>query len=228
MQVLDGIICHNGEILKNSYGCDCEKSPAQLLDEYRESLKGTFASKAMVPMTVEGCVMRISDVIAYIGRDIEDAITLKLVQRDDLPREITDVLGNKNGDIVNTLIIDLVNNSLNKETLSFSPDVFQALDKLKEWNYNNIYLNPRKSTQDDKIKEMFLRVLEGCYDELENGTTHTRINHWYDSMSDAYKAGTSKRRVVADYVSGMTDDFLMSTYKEFVNPKSFGINFSGK
>ena len=228
VQVLDGIICHNGEILKNSYGCDCEKSPPQLLDEYRESLKGTFASKAMVPMTLEGCVMRISDVIAYIGRDIEDAITLKLVQRDDLPREITDVLGNKNGDIVNTLIIDLVNNSLNKETLSFSPDVFQALDKLKEWNYKNIYLNPRKSTQDDKIKEMFLRVLEGCYDELENGTTHTRINHWYDSMSDAYKAGTSKRRVVADYVSGMTDDFLMSTYKEFVNPKSFGINFSGK
>ena len=225
-QVLDGIICHNGEILQNQYGCDRNKTPEKLLEEYQSSLNGTLKSKAMVPMTLEGCVMRISDVIAYIGRDIEDAIILKLVRREDIPRNITEVLGDKNGTIVDTLIKDLVNNSLDKETLSFSPTVFDALNQLKEWNYKNIYLNPKKSSQDAKIKTMFQVVLEECMDELGSSKKVTGINHWFDSMSDAYKNSNSKPRVVADYVSGMTDDFLMNAYKEIVIPKSFGINFS--
>ena len=225
-QVLDGIICHNGEILQNHYGCKRSKTPETLLEEYQNSLNGSLKSKAMVPMTLEGCVMRISDVIAYIGRDIEDAIILKLVKREDLPRAITDVLGNKNGDIVNTLIVDIVNNSIDKETLSFSPTVFDALNQLKEWNYKNIYLNPKKSSQDAKIKTMFLTVLEECMEELDSSKKVTGINHWFNSMNEAYKSKTSKSRIVADYVSGMTDDFLMNTYKEIVIPKSFGINFS--
>ena len=225
-QVLDGIICHNGEILKNEYGCDKSKTPEKLLEEYRDSLTGTLKSKNMVPMTLEGCVMRISDVIAYIGRDIEDAIILKLVKRDDLPREATEILGNNNKEIVNTLITDLVNNSIDRETLTFSADVFDALNRLKDWNYKNIYLNPKKSSQDGKIKAMFETVLEECLEELESGKKATGIKHWFETMSDEYKAATSKPRVVADYVSGMTDDYLMNAYKEIVIPKSFGINFA--
>ena len=225
-QVLDGIICHNGEILKNEYGCDKGKTPEKLLEEYRDSLTGTLKSKNMVPMTLEGCVMRISDVIAYIGRDIEDAIILKLVKRDDLPREVTEILGNNNKEIVNTLITDLVNNSIDRETLTFSADVFDALNRLKDWNYKNIYLNPKKSSQDGKIKAMFETVLEECLEELESGKKVTGIKHWFETMSDEYKAATSKPRVVADYVSGMTDDYLMNAYKEIVIPKSFGINFA--
>ena len=225
-QVLDGIICHNGEILQNSYGCDRSKTPERLLEEYRQSLCGSLKSKDMVPMTLEGCVMRISDVIAYIGRDIEDAIILKLVDRASIPREITDVLGDKNASIVDTLIKDLVNNSIDKESLSFSANVFEALNRLKNWNYRNIYQNPKKSSQDAKIKAMFRTVLEECLEELESGKEVTGIKHWFDSMGEVYKTKTSKLRVVADYVSGMTDDYLMNAYKEIVIPKSFGINFA--
>ena len=227
-QVLDGIICHNGEILQNSYGCDRSKTPEKLLIEYRESLKGDFKSKDMVPMTLEGCVMRISDVIAYVGRDIEDAIILKLVERESLPREVTEVLGNKNSQIVDTLIKDLVNNSIDKEMLSFSPAVFDALNRLKDWNYKNIYQNPKKSTQDEKIKTMFRAVLAECLEELGSDKKVTGINHWFNSMSAEYKDSTPKPRVVADYVSGMTDDYLMNAYKEIVIPKSFGISFAEK
>ena len=148
------------------------------------------------------------------------------MRREDIPRNITEVLGDKNGTIVDTLIKDLVNNSIDKETLSFSPTIFDALNQLKEWNYKNIYLNPKKSSQDAKIKAMFQVVLEECMDELGSSKKVTGINHWFDSMSDAYKNSNSKPRVVADYVSGMTDDFLMNAYKEIVIPKSFGINFS--
>ena len=224
-QVLDGIICHNGEILQNSYGCNRNKTSERLLVEYHDSLKGIFKSKDMVPMTLEGCVMRISDVIAYIGRDIEDAIILKLVKREDIPREITEVLGNRNAEIVNTLITDLVNNSIDKDSLAFSPDVFEALDQLKKWNYENIYHNPKKSSQDEKIKSMFQAVLEECLEEIDTNKKVTGINHWFNSMGTEYKETTSKPRIVADYVSGMTDDYLMNAYKEIVIPKSFGISF---
>lgn len=224
-QVLDGIICHNGEILQNSYGCDRNKTSERLLVEYHDSLKGIFKSKDMVPMTLEGCIMRISDVIAYIGRDIEDAIILKLVKREDIPHEITEVLGNRNAEIVNTLITDLVNNSIDKDSLAFSPDVFEALDQLKKWNYENIYHNPKKSSQDEKIKSMFQAVLEECLEELDTNKKVTGINHWFNSMGTEYKETTSKPRIVADYVSGMTDDYLMNAYKEIVIPKSFGISF---
>ena len=228
-QVLDGIICHNGEVLENEYGCNRSKTPEKLLEEYKNSLSGTLKSKEMVPMTLEGCVMRISDVIAYIGRDIEDAIILKLVARGDIPRKITEILGDKNSEIVNTLITDLVNNSIDKETLVFSPEVFDALNQLKKWNYDNIYLNPKKSSQDEKIKMMFRTVLEECLDELSSGVKKaTGINHWCESLGEEYKEKTSLPRVVADYVSGMTDDYLMNVYKEIVIPKSFGISFDGK
>ena len=119
-----------------------------------------------------------------------------------------------------------MNNSIDKETLTFSADVFDALNRLKDWNYKNIYLNPKKSSQDGKIKAMFQTVLEECLEELESGKKTTGIKHWFETMSDEYKAATSKPRVVADYVSGMTDDYLMNAYKEIVIPKSFGINFA--
>ncbi len=228
-QVLDGVICHNGEILKNEYRCDRSKTPDRLLDEYTKSLEGTFKSKDMVPMTLEGCVMRISDVIAYVGRDIEDAIILKLIKRDDIPKEITEVLGDDNEKIVNTLIMDLVNNSMDKDSLSFSPDVFNALDQLKRWNFKNIYTNPKKSTQDEKIKNMFRAVFDVCLKELESGEKKaTGIVHWYEKMNGKYKEANSLPRVVADYVSGMTDDYLMNVYREIMIPKSYGISFAEK
>ena len=225
-QVLDGIICHNGEILKNEYCCNRNKTPDRLLDEYKKSLEGSFKSKDMVPMTLEGCVMRISDVIAYVGRDVKDALILKLIEREDIPKEITEILGDDNEKIVNTLITDLVNNSIDKDSLSFSPDVFNALNQLKNWNYKNIYTNPKKSSQDEKIRTMFRAVFETCLDELRTGVKKTTgINHWYEKMSETYKDTNSLPRVVADYVSGMTDDYLMNSYKEIVIPKSFGISF---
>ncbi len=224
VQVLDGIICHNGEMLETCYKNNPSKTAETLLQEYRQSLTGEFSSKYMVPMTLEGCVMRISDVIAYVGRDIEDAIKLKLISREEIPANITDILGNNNKDIVNNLIIDLVSNSYEKDSLQFSAPVSEALEALKAWNYKHIYGNERKATQDKKIENMFKCVLEACLSDLESNTQNTGIAYWLSTMIPAYHEN-SKPRIVADYVSGMTDDFLMRTYKNLVIPQSFGMNF---
>lgn len=227
VQVLDGIICHNGEMLNSTYDFIKSKTKEQLLNEYHESQKTKGVSAKMKPMTLEGCVVRISDVIAYVGRDIEDAIKLHLIDRKDIPRPITDVIGDTNRDIINTLILDLVNNSFNKDNLCFSEDVFEALGRLKEWNYKNIYNNPKKMVQDDKIKRMFNCVLDANLKALNNNDVHFDIVRWVDKeMNHSYRANTPPARIVADYVSGMTDDFLMNSYKELVIPKSFGMRFT--
>lgn len=227
VQVLDGIICHNGEMISPKYEYDSSKTKQQLLAEYHASQSTKGVSAKMKPMTLEGCVVRISDVIAYIGRDIEDAIKLHLIDRKDIPRPITSVIGDTNRDIINTLILDLVNNSFNKDNLCFSEDVFEALGRLKEWNYKNIYNNPKKMVQDDKIKRMFNCVLDANLKALYNNDVHFDIVRWVNKeMNHSYRDNTPPARIVADYVSGMTDDFLMNSYKELVIPKSFGMRFS--
>ncbi|MBO7636574.1 MAG: HD domain-containing protein [Paludibacteraceae bacterium] len=229
VQTLDGIICHNGELLVPRFDCDRTKTKEKLFSEYTESLKNKGVSAKMKPMTLEGCVMRISDIIAYIGRDIEDAIKLQLIDRKDIPREITKVLGDNNKEIINNLIIDLVNNSYGNDYISFSTEVFNALDELKKWNNKNIYSNPEKMAQDDKIKKMFDYMLETNLVFLNENNTKSNIIKWLDGeMSHSYIDKSSNVRIVADYVSGMTDDYLMNSYKELVLPKSFGINFSKK
>lgn len=228
-QVLDGIICHNGEMLSSKYEFDKTKTKERLLNEYHESQKAKGVSAKMKPMTLEGCVVRISDVIAYVGRDIEDAIKLKLIDRRDIPRPITLVIGDTNREIINTLILDLVNNSFDKDSLCFSENVFEALGQLKEWNNENIYSNPRKMAQDEKIKNMFNCVLDANLTALNNNDDSFEIVKWVDKETNHfYRDNTPPARIVADYVSGMTDDYLMNSYKDLVIPKSFGMGFREK
>ena len=171
-------------------------------------------------------MVRISDVIAYVGRDIEDAIKLKLIDRRDIPRPITLVIGDTNRDIINTLILDLVNNSFDKDSLCFSENIFEALEQLKEWNNENIYSNPRKMAQDEKIKNMFNCVLDANLTALNNNDDSFEIVKWVDKETNHfYRDNTPLARIVADYVSGMTDDYLMNSYKDLVIPKSFGMGF---
>ncbi len=226
VQVLDGIICHNGEMISPKYEYDSSKTKQQLLAEYQASQSTKGVSAKMKPMTLEGCVVRISDVVAYIGRDIEDAIKLHLIDKKDIPRPITSVIGDTNREIINTLILDLINNSFEKDSLCFSEVVFEALGRLKEWNYKNIYNNPKKIVQDDKIKRMFNCVLDANLKALNNNDVHFDIVRWVDKeMNHSYRDNTPPARIVADYVSGMTDDFLMNSYKDLVIPKSFGMRF---
>jgi dGTPase len=229
VQVLDGIICHNGEMVNQNYKKNETKDKQELLVEYEKCLEGEDYSKKISPMTLEGCIVRVSDVIAYIGRDIEDAITVKLIKRRDIPKEITDILGHNNKTVINTLIIDIINNSFNQESLSFSDDVFSAFQALKEWNNANIYQNPLKTVQDTKIIEMFKVVLSSLLNWEATEIVKRNYNNWLENdMSSDYVERTEDSRKVADYVSGMTDDFLLWTYNELIMPKSFGFSFDTK
>ena len=117
LQTLDGILCHDGESYDRSLVPDRDKS-WDVFD--RENEEKTYNNTELRPMTLEGCLVRITDVISFIGRDIEDAISVGLITRDQVPTICTEVLGDTNREIVNTLVIDVIENSFGQDCISFS------------------------------------------------------------------------------------------------------------
>ena len=116
-------------------------------------------------MTLEGCVVRMADTISYIGRDIEDAIRLKIIERTDLPAASTTYLGDTNGTIVFNLVTDVIQNSHDRNHVAFSPGISEALKTLKKFNLDRIYLNPKIKTESKKIKALFEFLFERYLDD---------------------------------------------------------------
>ena len=224
LQVLDGILTHNGELLQNEYTPDYKKTKHEFLNQYNNCFKIDNFTKSIRPMTLEGCVVRICDIIAYIGRDIDDAIAVNLITREDLPTEATDILGNTNDKIINILVTDVIENSINKPYISFSKDVFNALTTLKKFNTDNIYRNPKIETEKEKLEKMFIELFDLYLKDLDNNNKEGDIYKYYlNNKNIDYAMKNSQEQIVADYICGMTDDFLYSSYRRNFLPKNFGI-----
>ncbi len=175
-------------------------------------------------MTLEASVVRLSDIIAYIGRDIEDAIIVGTIKREDIPEKITKSLGSTNAQIVNTLIMDVIENSLEKTYLQFSPDIFESLIKLKEWNYKNIYAS-KDATQNLNILEKAFSELYYIYlDKVEakkelgkiTDSSEKNLYSFISTKSEEYKNNTDIRRIIIDYISGQTDKFFLKECKTYI------------
>jgi len=226
IQVLDGILCHNGELLQDEYAPAVGKTAEQLMEEYEKCFTVEGYSRSIRPMTMEGCVVRISDIIAYIGRDIEDAITLGMLKREDLPGSVTAVLGDRNDRIVQTLSYDLIEQSYGKPWLRFSPEIFKALQELMTHNYRKIYLNPEKKTEDSKIEKMFRFLYQAFLKELVSRDENSWIYRWATKkMVPEYAAGTAPERIAADYIANMTDRYFNEEFRRRVIPVDFGFKF---
>lgn len=214
IQVLDGIMCHNGEKLRQIYEYS-DKTKEEFLNEYNMSLVDKSFSNEIKPMTLEGCVVRISDVIAYVGRDIEDAISLGIIKRNDIPSDIVNILGNNNSDIVNTLILDVIKNSINKPYIKLGDEIYASLVKLQKFNYENIYNKANSKEKIDNYKNMFNILYNTYMEALEKNNKKSSIyKDFLNNMNKEYISSTKKERIVIDYIAGMTDDFFINKYKK--------------
>jgi len=223
IQVLDGILCHNGEMLAREYRPAYGKTLAQFDEEYAQCFADSSYCKKVLPMTLEGCVMRISDVIAYIGRDVEDALRVNVIKKKELPEKAVKILGDSNDKIVNTLVSDLIENSYGKDHLLFSAPVFVALEELKAFNYEKIYACPRIKTQDYKIRNMFDVLFKKYRDDFAAKDPQSAVYKYFvTGKTEAYIAQTPPLRVVVDFIAGMTDDYFNNQFMELFVPKSFG------
>jgi len=213
LQTLDGILAHNGEMLQSKY-MPKEKTKEQFLEELEKSFVEENFDIKIVPMTLEGCVVRICDIIAYIGRDIEDAIVVGSIKREDLPKEITKVLGDNNSIIVDTIIKDIILNSYNKGYISFSTEIYEALMNLKKWNYKNIYNSKEATKNEDIIKKYFYKLFDRYLSYLdsnnkEESESKKKLYKYINDRSKEYIENTSKQRMVIDYMAGQTDSYFL-------------------
>ena len=213
LQTLDGILAHNGEMIQDKYK-PISKTKEEFLLELKSSFEDESFDKKIVPMTLEGCVVRISDIIAYIGRDIEDAIIVGTIKREDIPEDIVRVLGNNNSIIVDTITKDIIKNSIGKDYISFSKEVFEAMAKLKKWNYENIYTSEDACKNESIIREYFNKLFEVYlrYLEEENDDSNLskkNIKEFVEQRSKEYLETTNKKRIVIDYLAGQTDHYFL-------------------
>ncbi len=221
LQVLDGILCHNGEIhsrdLRPNRDKDWEYFDGEIEDISKKGLK------EYRPMTLEGCVVRFSDTIAYAGRDVQDAIEVGILSDASIiPEECREILGTTNDEIINTLIMDLIENSQEDDEISYSKEVSLSLDKLKKFNYENICDFELLKIEEKKAENMFNVIYENFLNDLEEDNRDSKIFKDFLSrpwINKYYLNKSSKQEKVKDFVAGMTDRYFESIFKEIVLPK---------
>ncbi|MGB3223081.1 MAG: HD domain-containing protein [Desulforhopalus sp.] len=213
LQVLDGILCHDGEV----HSQDLRPEPIDTFEEFdrKLGLKSKDPKHINMPSTLEACVVRLADTIAYIGRDIEDAIILELITREDLPKNCQAILGSTNGTIVYNLVTDLITHSRTAEPASaligFSEEVAAALKELKTFNYEQIYLAPSTKQQNPLVRDCYKRLFEHYLDCLNGSSQH--LDSGVDLMTDInplHLHKYSSEEKVRDFIAGMTDDFFLN------------------
>ncbi len=224
MQVLDGILCHDGEIHDESLRPQPGKTFADLDREME--LKTNDPKAALTPMTLEGCVVRLADTVSYIGRDIEDAIRLNLISRREIPVNCAALLGRTNGAIVYNLVENVVKNSMDRDAVGFSPEVSEALRELKSFNYARIYQNPKIKGEVGKIGRLVETLFEIYLDDLIHENRESDLfKGFLDGMSKKYTDNHTPAEVVRDFMAGMTDKYFMRQCQLRLLPQSMPSRF---
>lgn len=217
LQVLDGMLCHNGEFVQGEY-YPKEKTKEDFLYDYEMCYKDPSHGKTLIPMTLEGCVVRISDIIGYLGRDIEDAVRLGVFNIDEIPPSLKYILGDNNKDIVNSITQDIIENSIGQNFIKMSPHIYQAVKDLKKFNQEHIYDKANTIAEKEQIKLMFNQLFDDLMRVLENEEKDNLIYTLYlDGMTEEYINNTSNARKIIDYISGMTDDFFLEEFNKLIN-----------
>lgn len=217
LQTLDGILCHDGEIHNQVLAPQTPKTFDDLAREME--MKKADPGYAITPMTLEACVVRMADTVAYVGRDLEDAIRLGVIQRSDLPDEVTAVLGNTNGTIVYNLVTDIIRQSSRKPHIAFSDGVSTALRKLKEFNLVSIYMNPLIKQHARTIEALFELLFEQYLRDLQQQNRSSKIyTGFLADMSDDYLEAHQAAEIVRDFIAGMTDRYFLMQCPEKLRP----------
>ena len=216
-QVREGLLSHDGEVHDQVLEPQPEKQEKDLTDFIRAREAGEEVT--MKPMTLEGCVVRITDTIAYIGQDIEDAIRIGLIQREQLPEASTAVLGNNNGKIIESLVKDVVENSYGRGYVCFSKKVSSALQHLKKFNYRAIYKSRKLKVNHERIARGFSLLFDTFYQDVIHQNKNSKIyQDFLLGKSGRYLNNTAPALLVRDYLAGMTDRYFAQILRQTIVP----------
>ena len=169
---------------------------------------------SMMPHTLEGKIVRLSDKIVYINHDIDDAIRAKVMSEEDIPLEIRKVLGMTTKERLNTLIHNIIMNSMGKNDIVMSEEIGGAMQDLRKFMFQKVYTNPAAKGEEAKAERLLCELYAHYMGHIEI------LPEQYQRM---HSEGEKKERVVCDYISGMTDQYAVAKYREFFLPKAWEI-----
>lgn len=235
LQTLDGIICHNGETEQENYYPEPCHDFAVFDEKMRIGLEEETGIQRLVPCTLEGCVVRISDIIAYLGKDRQDAIKIGAVSGYDKFKD--GVIGSTNAEIINNVTVNLVENSYGKNALIMSPEYFREFSAMKSENYELIYLDKeRENIFREQINPMFEALYFQLRQDLVEGKSNSVIfTHHLKYVAERgrfYPHRTPYENeapddIVTDYIASMTDDYLIDLYHYLFPSGKYHVDYQG-
>ncbi len=224
LQTLNGIAAHDGELELSRY----QPVPLEDFRTFDRQIEDCCTDKEnvrkLMPCTLEGCVVRISDIIAYLGKDRQDAERAKLIDPD---RFEAGTIGTINAEIINNLMVNIVENSFGKPYIKMDEEHFAALQKAKADNYALIYRSGQiadelQRTVRPMMRQMYKKLLS---DLKANDRRSVIFTHHIDYVNQAHYnreipyEETDPDQIVTDYIAGMTDDYFIDLYA-FLFPES--------
>ena len=232
LQTLSGIAGHNGEIEMAEY----HPVPLASFEEFEAELEKCYTipgyCNKIQPSTLEGNVVRISDIIAYLGRDRQDAARMQMVEDDHFTAGI---IGTVNSEIVNNLVVNIIENSYGKPYIMMDEEHFGAIQTYKRENYAMIYANePGRVILDRVVKYMMEEIYEQLLDDLLNDRRDSPIFlHHIDYVNathyhrDVPYEQTEPNQIVVDYIASMTDDYLIELHRYLFPDSNYYVEYMG-
>lgn len=235
LQTLDGVICHNGELELKEYRPVPYEDFALFDQKMEQCYTDTEAVKRLVPSTLEGCVVRVSDIIAYLGKDRQDAMKLGLFEED--PDYEISSIGTTNAEIINNISVNIMENSYGQNYLKMDDQYFEALKGSKKENYRRIYGNEKlEAVYREQISPMFRDIYEKLLSDYEKKDRSSVIfTHHMDYLYDmthyyadfaAYEAEDAND-IVVDYMASMTDDYFIDLYHYLFPKGRYQVSYVG-
>lgn len=167
------------------------------------------------PFTLEGQIVRLSDKIAYVNHDIDDAVRGGILRENDIPQEYRKILGDTTRSRLNTMIHDVVMHSMDQPEIQMSEEVSEAMKGLRRFLFEHVYRNPLAKSEEEKA----VKLIQNLYEYYLN---HTELLPEWE-LQRAYETGTPMERIICDYIAGMTDNYAVKKFEEFFVPESWKI-----
>ncbi len=230
LQTLDGIASHNGELELEEYKPISNLTFEKFDKEIENCYNDIEHVKKLTPSTLEGCVVRISDIIAYLGKDRHDAEKSNI----NVQPFVDYGIGTTNAEIINNLSVNIIENSYGKPYIKMDKNVFTALSSCKKDNYENIYQNPSLQSNDEALKKMMALLYDKLLFDLKSGVkTSPVFTHHIDYLNKPYYKRltpyieTEHNQIVVDYIASMTDDYFIELFYYLFPKSSLRIKYKG-
>ena len=195
---------------------ECLEKDGRGLNLSKEVLDGILTHQtAGEPMTLEGQIVRLSDKIAYVNHDIDDAIRGGILSEADIPPKFRKILGNSTKERLSRITHDVITNSMDRPVVQMSEEVAEAMQGLRRFMFDNVYRNPVAKHEENKAIEMVKNLYSYYMEHCE------KLPDEYFRRMELY--GDSKEQVICDYIAGMTDNYAVKIFQEIFIPESWKI-----